>query len=56
MPLGIAAVSQLAQTATQVKLCDYNSSTDCVTSIAGTFPILNLRDQISLVSRKHCRR
>lgn len=53
MPAGQAEVARLAQSATQVKICDYNSSVDCITSNVGTFPIQNLRDRVNLLSHQN---
>lgn len=48
--LTVDEVIQLAEVATQVKMCTAGSTTDCVTSVADSYPIVNLRNGIEVIS------
>lgn len=47
---GRVALARQAALATRVRMCIWNSTTDCVTSRPETFPILNFRDGHTLLS------
>eukprot|EP00040_Diaphanoeca_grandis_P020700 m.110084 g.110084 ORF g.110084 m.110084 type:complete len:375 (+) comp28007_c0_seq1:106-1230(+) len=51
LDLGLDDMAKLANAATQVRICSYGSTVDCVTSNPNTFPIQNIQKKNVLVSQ-----